>query len=49
MSVLLRLVLGVFVCSLWSLEASAWDRGDVERFATLPAGRRLLIVLRLII
>src|SRR5581483_1949556 len=39
MSVLLRLVLGVFVClSLWSLEASAWDRGDVERFATLPAG-----------
>jgi sugar lactone lactonase YvrE len=37
MSVLLRVVVGVLAClSLWPLEAGAWDRGDVERFATLP-------------
>jgi sugar lactone lactonase YvrE len=39
MSALLRVVVGVLAClSLWSLEAAAWDRGKVEKFATLPAG-----------
>lgn len=39
MSAFLRAVVGVLAClSLWPLAAAAWDRGHVERFATLPAG-----------
>ena len=39
MSAFLRFVVGILAClSLWPLEAGAWDRGEVERFATLPAG-----------
>jgi hypothetical protein len=37
MSALFRFAVGVLAClSLWPLEAGAWDRGEVERFATLP-------------
>jgi hypothetical protein len=39
MSAFLRVLVGILACiSLWPLEAAAWDRGDVERFATLPKG-----------
>ena len=39
MSAFVRAVAGVLAClSLWSLDAAAWDRGEVERFATLPVG-----------
>jgi sugar lactone lactonase YvrE len=35
----LRLALALFACSiLLPLDAAAWDRGAVERFATLPPG-----------
>src|SRR4051812_33747307 len=35
----LRLVFALLVCSILSpLDAAAWDRGAVERFATLPPG-----------
>ena len=39
MSAFLRVVVGLLAClSLWPLEAGAWDRGTVDKFATLPAG-----------
>ena len=39
MSVLFRIAVGVLACVFfWSLDAAAWDRGSVQKFATLPAG-----------
>src|SRR4029079_15489559 len=35
----LRLAVALFAClMLWVPDAAAWDRGSVERFATLPPG-----------
>ena len=34
-----RALVSLLAClALWPLEAAAWDRGKVEKFATLPAG-----------
>jgi WD40 repeat protein len=36
MSAISRAALALLACFLFSLDAAAWDRGRVERFATLP-------------
>ncbi|MDQ2939262.1 MAG: SMP-30/gluconolactonase/LRE family protein [Actinomycetota bacterium] len=38
MSGISRAVLALLACCLFSLDAAAWDRGRVERFASLPPG-----------